>query len=245
VANSSEINSISEQVNNGYIIYDAQLAGQISMQWFEPEYWRTHGELQSVSAGRGRAWFVQHKEQNYVLRHYCRGGLAARITSDYYIWTGLEKTRAWREYHLLVRLQNLELPAPRPVAARVLRHGLFYRADLLTRRIPASRPLSRFLTEHALDDQIWRKLGVCIRAFHRQNIYHADLNAHNILLDDQKQIYLIDFDKSGVVHKGSWQQQTLQRLQRSLIKLQTQDSRFQFNRTNWQALMAGYNLQAD
>lgn len=240
MANSSGIKSISEQVKNCYIIYDAQLAGQISTQWFEPGYWRAHGELETVAAGRGQAWFIRHQQEQYVLRHYCRGGLAARITTDSYLWTGLEKTRAWREYRLLVKLQAFGLPVPHPVAARVLRHGALYRADLLTRRIPDSRPLSRILAERPLDEEQWHDIGECIRAFHRHDIYHADLNAHNILLDDQARIYLIDFDKSGVVSSGNWRVRSLQRLQRSFRKLQTQDRRFHFSETNWQALLAGY-----
>lgn len=240
MANSSGIKSISEQVENGYIIYDAQLAGQISTQWFEPEYWRAHAELQTVTAGRGQAWFIRHQQKSYVLRHYCRGGLVARITPDRYLWTGLEKTRAWREYRLLVNLEALGLPAPRPLAARVLRHGAFYRADLLTQRIPDSQPLSRILVERSLDDRLWRNIGECIRAFHRHHIYHADLNAHNILLDNRMQIYLIDFDKSAMVRDGSWQQRTLQRLQRSLRKLQSQNRQFHFGEANWRNLLAGY-----
>ncbi len=211
------------------------------MQWFEPEYWRTLGEIQSVSAGRGRAWFIQNKEQSYVLRHFCRGGLAAKITADWYVWTGLEKTRAWREYHLLVKLQALGLPSPYPLAARVLRYNGFYRADMLIRRIPDSEPLSRILSERSLDNTLWRKIGECIRMFHRHDIYHADLNAHNILLDKQMQIYLIDFDKSGVVQHGRWKYNSLQRLRRSFIKLLTLDSQFHFNEGNWQALMTGYS----
>jgi 3-deoxy-D-manno-octulosonic acid kinase len=241
VVKSSGIRSVSEQVKNCYIIYDARLAGQISTQWFEPDYWRgTGGEVQTVGAGRGRAWFVQSQDQHYVLRHYCRGGLAAKISADRYVWTGLQRTRAWREYLLLVKLQELGLPAPRPLAARVQRHGAFYQADLLTRRIPESQPLSRVLAQHALDDSQWCSIGKCIRDFHHHDIYHADLNAHNILLNEQGDIYLIDFDKSGVDQDSSWQLRTLQRLQRSLRKLQAQDTQIHFSEANWQALLAGY-----
>lgn len=241
MARSSGIESISEQVENCYIIYDAQLAGQISAQWFDPAYWRVQGEVQAVTAGRGQAWFVQHQQQGYVLRHYCRGGFAAKISTDRYVWTGLTKTRAWREYQLLVKLHELGLPAPYPLAARVIRYGGFYTADLLTRRIPTSQPLSRILMERALAENLWRNIGKCIRDFHSHDIYHADLNAHNILLDDRDRIYLIDFDKSGVDQDRSWQQRTLQRLQRSLLKLQMQEKHFHFSEANWQALLAGYN----
>jgi len=210
------------------------------MQWFEPEYWRQHGEIEPVAAGRGRAWFVHRQQEHYVLRHYRRGGLAARITADNYFWNGLEKTRAWREYRLLVYMQELGLRVPYPLAARVLRHGMLYRADLLTRCIPESQPLSRVLAVQALEDQSWHAIGACIRDFHHHDIYHADLNAHNILLDAQGQIYLIDFDKSRILHHGRWKPQTLQRLHRSLLKLQSQQQPFFFTETNWQALLGGY-----
>lgn len=213
------------------------------MQWFDPEYWRQHGEIEAVAAGRGRAWFVHRQQEHYVLRHYRRGGFAAKITADNYFWNGLEKTRAWREYRLLETMQSLGLPVPYPLAARVLRRGILYRADLLTRCIPDSQSLSRVLVEQALDDQRWFDIGTCIRDFHRHHIYHADLNAHNILLDAQGKIYLIDFDKSGIVHYGSWKPQTLQRLHRSLNKLQAQHKHYFFADKNWQALMAGYQSQ--
>jgi len=242
VAKSSGIRSISEQVENDYMIYDAQLAGQISAHWFEPEFWRAQGEIQAVGSGRGQAWFVNH-QQDYVLRHYCRGGLAAKITSDRYVWTGLQKTRAWREYQLLVKLQEQGLPAPRPVAARVRRYGGFYSADLLTQRIPNTQPLSHILAASALETNCWRDIGTCIRAFHRHDIYHADLNAHNILLDDRHRVFLIDFDKGVVDQDSSWQLRSLQRLQRSLRKLQAQDKQFHFSEVDWRALLDGYNTK--
>jgi 3-deoxy-D-manno-octulosonic acid kinase len=241
VAKSSGIRSISEQVENDYIIYDAQLAGQISSHWFEPEFWRRQGELQAIGTGRGQAWFVEHQQQAYVLRHYCRGGLAARISSDRYVWLGLPKTRAWREYHLLVKIQELGLAAPRPLAARVRRYGAFYSADLLTQRIPNSQPLSCILAAAALAAARWRDIGTCIRAFHRHAIYHADLNAHNILLDDHERVFLIDFDKGGLDQDHSWQQRNLQRLRRSLLKLQTQGQQFHFSEADWRALLDGYH----
>lgn len=238
---SSVIKSVSEQSQNEYIIYDAQLAGQLSPQWFNPEYWQRQGQLQAVSAGRGQAWFIQQQDKDYVLRHYRRGGMAAKISADRYLWMSLSSTRAWREYQLLVKLQQLGLPAPRPVAARVVRHGWFYSADILTHKIADSQPLSHVLLQQPLSDSTWQLIGKCIRAFHRQHIYHADLNAHNILLDGSGRIFLIDFDKSRVDQDTSWHQRTLQRLLRSLRKLQGQDTNFHFCETDWHALLTGYN----
>lgn len=240
MAKSSGIKSVSEQIENRYIIYDARLTGQISVQWFDPKYWQSHGEVQHVSGGRGQAWFIHSDSQEYVLRHYRRGGLMARVTTDRYVWVGLHNTRPWREFKLLVKLQQLGLPAPEPVAAQVHRYGGFYSADLLIRRIPDSQSLSHILTLHELDAAQWRMIGNCIRRFHEYDICHADLNAHNILLDSQGGVYLIDFDKGDVDQDSSWQQRTLQRLHRSLLKLQAQRAGFHFSEADWQALLAGY-----
>lgn len=237
---SSAIKSVSEENQNEYIIYDAQLAGQISSHWFSPDYWQQQGSLQAVSAGRGAAWFIQAQTGQYVLRHYRRGGLMAKLSADRYVWTGLAGTRAWREYLLLAELQRLGLPAPRPVAARVVRYGWLYAADLLSQRIPDSQPLSRFLAERPLGDTVWQTIGKVIREFHRKHIYHADLNAHNILLDSQNRIFLIDFDKSRIDQDASWHARTLQRLRRSLLKLQSKDKNFHFSAPDWQALLTGY-----
>lgn len=236
------IQSVSEEHENEYIIYDAQLAGQISAAWFTPEYWAQQGHLQAVSAGRGEAWFIQAQHAQYVLRHYRRGGLMANLSADRYVWSGLLRTRAWREYLLLVELQHAGLPVPRPLAARVLRHGWLYTADLLTQRIPDSQPLSRILAERPLDNTLWQSLGKLIRAFHLRDVYHADLNAHNILLDSGNRLYLIDFDKSRIDQDTSWHNQNLHRLYRSLLKLQSQQKNFHFSAADWQAFLTGYSL---
>jgi len=240
VVMSSGIRSLSQQIENRYMIYDAELAGQISPDWFDPQYWQAHGELSEVGRGRGRAWFVSSDERQLVLRHYRRGGLMAKITTDRYAWTGLQRTRAWREYQLLVRLAELGLPAPRPLAAQVQRYGSFYTADLITVRIPDSRPLSQILEGQALTEAQWREIGKCIAAYHRHDIYHADLNAHNILLDGQGRVFLIDFDKGSVDQDDSWHAATLQRLQRSLHKLSTQHAGLHYHSQDWAALLAGY-----
>ena len=241
MAMSSAFRSICEQVDKRYIIYDARLAGQISADWFDPDNWYAHADVQALAVDRGQSWLIHSVTEDYVLHHYCRSTAAAKPMADWYLWLGLMRTRAWREYQLLVKLQDFDLPAPRPLAARVQQQGCFYQADLLTRHIPASQSLSHILAAQALDASLWQAIGKGIRAFHRRNIYHAKLNAQNILLDKTGRIYLIDFDKSGIDQDKSWQQRILERLHRSLLKLHAQDSGMHFSEADWQSLLAGYN----
>ena len=189
----------------------------------------------AAAGGRGAAWIVPASDGGeWVLRHYRRGGLPAKILADTYLWTGLDNTRPWREWRLLAELHALGLPVPRPVAARVVRSGIAYRGDLITRRVPAARSLAELLVPAAASIP-WRAVGACIRRFHEAGVWHADLNAHNILVDDTGGVWLIDFDRGERRGgDGAWKQENLVRLSRSLHKLGHGDAQ------GWQALQQGY-----
>ena len=44
----------------------------------------------------------------------------------------------------------------------------------------------------------WRAIGAAIARLHRGGVDHADLNAHNILLDGRGAVSVIDFDRGRV-----------------------------------------------
>lgn len=228
-----------------HILYDAAMTTRLELagpesEWFESEYWLRQNDLRGHAAGRGEVIFFEMRGREFALRHYRRGGLPARLIKDGYGWTGLQHSRAWREWYLLEYLYNAGLPAPRPFAARVVRRGLFYTADLITHRIQGAISLAAALTQRSVDPETWRRLGAMLRRFHDVGIDHADLNAHNILLDD-RQSYLIDFDNGKIRSAGRWQKNNLQRLLRSLNKLAAQNKEFFFIADDWRHLVSAYN----
>ena len=225
---------------NQYIL--AESGRNINDDWFDPEKLRHQGLLQGEAQGRGNAWFVRLENTDCVLRHYYRGGAMAKLLHDRYIWTGLSRTRAWQEWHLLAKLRELNLPVPLPVAARVRHEGLFYRADLITRQIPNTQTLAQYLTNSPLSDSLWGKTGKTIATFHNKGIWHADLNARNILIDRDNDIFLIDFDKAKIRPPDKkWQQNNLQRLSRSLHKINNSGESLHFGNDDWKQLVQGYN----
>lgn len=168
--------------------------------------------------GRGASLFLDAGTEEWVLRTYRRGGLIARLSEQHYVWTGLERSRAFRECRLTAELFDQGLPVPRPVAAGVTRHGLTYRAALITVRIPGARALAELLVSGEADDDLLNRVGTTIRRFHDAGLDHVDLNARNLLVDPKGKVWLIDLDRCRLRPKGAWQAGNLARLERSLVR---------------------------
>lgn len=220
-----------------HILYDATLIEHPNAALFSPS-----AETTSTAQGRGDAIFFQAHGLELVLKHYQRGGMMVNLLGDRYLGRKIENTRSVREWCLLRTLQTLNLPAPVPVIASVIRAGLFYRADLITRQIEHSETLADRLLVAELSAENWRAVGQCIKQFHDSNVYHADLNARNILIDENDKVYLIDFDKGGIRVLGeSWKLANVARLQRSLLKFKTINPNFHYSESDWKIFLKGYS----
>ena len=219
---------------------NAQLSASEAL--FDPDFWAARGEAAAASGGRGSAWFVGSAAP-WVLRHYRRGGFAARISEDRYWWSGEDRVRSFSEWRLLHYLSERGLNVPKPVAAFYRRERWTYRCDLITERILQAQPMSAALEAGALAAQDWRAVGAAVARLHRHGVDHADLNAHNILLDTSGAVSVIDFDRGKLRTPGAWTSRNLARLERSLQKIAAALPPDRFTPASWAELSAGY--QAD
>jgi 3-deoxy-D-manno-octulosonic acid kinase len=207
--------------------------------WFDPEEWRRAGAVALETSGRGEVLIVAHGPETWVLRHYRRGGLVARLIDDHYVWLGAEQTRAFREWRLLRGLHAAGLPVPQPVAAHVYRTGVIYTADIITLYLQGTRKLSWYIAQGAAPGDCWRRIGAMIRAVHDQGVDHPDLTAHNVLLDEAGNTFLVDFDNAQVRPPGDWQRLGLERFNRSLRKVALETGT-DFDAAAWREIEAGY-----
>ena len=86
----------------------------------------------------------------------------------------------------------------------------------------------------------WEDVGRCLQRFHHAGCCHADLNAHNVLIDDAAGIWLVDFDRGRLRRPGMWCDANLVRLLRSLHKITDPLPVPQFNDGDWRALIESY-----
>ncbi|MEM7277999.1 MAG: 3-deoxy-D-manno-octulosonic acid kinase [Pseudomonadota bacterium] len=219
------------------ILYDPDLIDQISSAQFCADAWPQQRRLGANAGGRGSTYFVGTSDLSFALRHYYRGGLPGRVLRDQYLYLGEEASRSFREFRLLKELVRLRLPVPRPVAARLVRWGLIYRADLLTVRIPDVHSLAEALQQNTPVD--WHAVGTTIRKFHEHDIYHADLNTHNIQLGSES-VWLLDFDRGSIRAAGSWKESTLERLYRSMRKVTRGRKAQESIEGYWQEFLSAY-----
>ncbi|HEX7030231.1 MAG TPA: 3-deoxy-D-manno-octulosonic acid kinase [Gammaproteobacteria bacterium] len=232
-------------VTGGLILYDAEQGGKVNEHVFAPAYWRARDAFgDEPLGGRGAAWRIRAGGIDWVLRFYRRGGLPGKFISDWYLFTGIERTRPWREWRLLADMHELGLPVPRPVAARVRRGRLGYHGALITETVPGES-LARLLLGGTMTDAAWSAAGKCIRRFHDAGIWHADLNAHNILIDpdgsEKPEVRLIDFDRGRMRPQDTaWRQGNLARLQRSLAKITADTDAAAQVPAGWARLDAAY-----
>jgi 3-deoxy-D-manno-octulosonic acid kinase len=226
--------------NGSGILYEDTVVSHAEPALFDAATWPDSLVAPGYSGGRGATRFIDYGGQHWVLRHYHRGGTIGRVLDDQFLWVGEERTRCFREWRLLAHLQDLGLPAPRPVAARYRRRGLTYTADLITVLIPDVEPLSTRLGREPLSAVVWAAVGACIAAFHREQIFHADLTAHNLQINAADRIFLLDFDRGCIrAGRGSWRAANLARLHRSLVKI-SRDDAMQFTPREWRWLRDGY-----
>ena len=227
------------------IAYDASLMVAPGVDYFSVDYWKSHQAVVGEAVGRGSAWFIEAPFGPVVLREFLRGGWVAKLSRQSYFFTTVARSRPFREYHLLAVLHEQGLPVPRPVAALCKHHGIVSSGALMTARIASVQTLADMLPGNPgganPQADLWENIGKCIRRFHDAGVWHADLNARNILLDDGLKVYLIDFDRArftpGKVVNGEG---NLNRLKRSLTKLWPADELSSLQPA-WSQLKAAYD----
>jgi 3-deoxy-D-manno-octulosonic acid kinase len=216
----------------------------LTQQWFDPAYWEAQHKTVDRRIGRNTTYFFKENDVTHVLRHYWRGGLIGKLIQDSYLFTGIRRSRVYRELELLSILDEMRLPIGKPIAAILTRHGLLYRASVITQAIPGSSNLLEILRQRELTKTEIVAVAKMLASFHHKGVDHADLNIGNILLDADGQPYLVDFDRGRIRQSNSvWQRANIRRLERSFTKQKRLNQGLPWTADHWHLLTTTYRTE--
>ena len=135
-----------------------------------------------------------------VIKYYRRGGAIQYLIKKRYIKCG--KTRCQIEYELLQKVRSIGINAPEPVAF-AYRGRLFYQCWLVTREIQDHQTLAQISRSNEEQARMVMKAVIKqVSMLIKNKILHVDLHPGNVIVDNQNQVYFLDFDKGGVFPGG-------------------------------------------
>ena len=165
---------------------------------------------------------IDDAEQSFSLcmRHYFRGGFIGKFMTDGFFRMDKNAMRARLEFELTAKLYRLGLPVPRPLIAREQVGSIWIKNDIVVEQIPNTKNIAEILEQGELTQGQMRKIGMMLRRFFDAGLMHTDLNIRNILIDNEDQCFLIDFDKCEIRANlsKSDERSMLSRLERSFNK---------------------------
>lgn len=135
---------------------------------------------------------VEAAGKRYYVKRYHRAGKHLQA------WIGDSRVEA--EWKNLRRFADWGIPTARVVAhGQERRWGRFARGALVTEEIPRTMDLAELarVSDPRLRDRGWvaelsRQLAAATRVMHAHRFAHNDLKWRNLLVDDQRRLYLID-----------------------------------------------------
>lgn len=175
--------------------------------------------INSALGGRTSITVVRLEDiGSVVIKYYRRGGAIRYLIKQRYLKCG--KTRCQIEYELLQKVRSLGINAPEPIAF-AYRGRLLYQCWLVTREIKHHQTLAQISRSneertHIVMKEVIKQVSMLIK----NKILHADLHPGNVIVDNQNQVYLLDFDKGGIFSgkKNTLRNQYLSRWSRAVQK---------------------------
>jgi 3-deoxy-D-manno-octulosonic acid kinase len=207
-----DIGYIIRREDNLTLIYKPALPGL----WDLAKNKDSMGETTTL-IGRSPLRFI---EPDMVVRTIMHGGVFRHITGKRF----LSPNRTIRELKVSASLVAHGIRTPEILAVRLIKEGLFYSIDVVSKFIPDSKDLLVYFEKCHTDSlELIKKSGSIIRAIHDLGVYHTDLHIKNLLLDNSGNLWVLDLDKAYQCDllPEFMKQMNLKRFIRSIKKWQT------------------------
>lgn len=132
-----------------------------------------------------------------VFKNYFRGGMISFFNKRYYLKCKDEKRRPLQEILFILELREMGIPVPEPVAT-YYKGKHIYRGGIISKYIKSSFTLAEFSKKEPEKAEFifTNKFMPVYKKIIVKNIHHPDLHPGNVLISNDEDIVLIDFDKA-------------------------------------------------
>ena len=151
---------------------------------------------EEVASGRGGARRIVLRGGKVVfLRKYLRGGMVRHFVRDLYL---LRPPRPIQELVATETARAAGCRVPIVHAVAVEESGPFYRGWIVTSAVEGGRSYIDVFAaaDEAARGSLLAAAGSAMRDLHDAGVYHPDLNGHNLLVDADGEVAIIDFDRA-------------------------------------------------
>lgn len=131
-----------------------------------------------------------------VFKNYFRGGFISYFNKRYYLRCK-SKIRPVEEINFLLKIKEIGIPVPEPVAA-YYKGKYIYQGGIVTKYINSQYNLAQFAIKNEEDAKIIfnEKFLPIYSKIIKNRIYHPDLHPGNVIVSNEGEIFIIDFDKA-------------------------------------------------
>lgn len=168
---------------------------QIQLESLARIFQKPNKDTNAVLGGRGTISRI-HLEGigPVIIKYNTRGGLIRLLVERTYVRIGRTCNRI--EFEQLINASETGVNVPEPVAYAT-KGFLFYRGWLVLKEIENSETLAdASLRDESGAGRLLNKVAGQIRILIDSGLYHVDLHPGNILVNDNDQVFIIDFHKA-------------------------------------------------
>lgn len=130
-----------------------------------------------------------------LMKHYARGGWVRHLSQRRHLRS--RTPRAAREFETLHRLRAEGLPVPRPLLWA--ESGTLLTENwLVIAEIPRAQTLAEIARQDpARAEALLPAVAAVVGELVQRRLHHVDFHPGNVLINDEGQVFPIDFDKAG------------------------------------------------
>ena len=183
--------------------------------------------------GRGDVY----KLESFIIRKYLHGGILRNILKDNFF----DENRFFDEFKILTYLNESSFETVKPVGV-IIEYGIFKKGWLVTEEVEYIDFINylKETCDNNLQD-IFFNMGKTSKKLHDLGVIHNDLHLKNFLINNHKDILIIDFDKSYFSDELSQQLNDVKRFIRAVYKYNFYNKN-SINQNNIKAFLRGCGL---